>query len=329
MNYKIRVANEAESKEVQDFAKSDGYSRKYNRFTLHKGWVCLNSKNDILCVCHSQAGNELDDYKEITLPEFRDLVVLKRNDPNDATHYRNDGKEYFQTFDKERHYHFQDDAWVLSTWMNYQLLPQLKPITKEPVMKEYLNKLTEGTYKLAVLSDVIDGHDGLIEIPEGAEIYTKYNGSNEFYKSKNGIVYRFNKCCWTETSWDSISKILKECDRCGFDVLWQRHTQPEQLPFVDDEPSLNDQYAEIEQVRQASITDTLNERQSTYGDFKDVANTTQYLLQMLSTDAMSDVQLEALHMICSKLARIAHGDPNYKDNWHDIAGYATLVERSL
>lgn len=92
---------------------------------------------------------------------------------------------------------------------------------------------------------------------------------------------------------------------------------------------LNNQYAEIEQVRQASIADTLNERQSTYGSFEDVANTTQYLLQMLSTDAMSDVQLEALHMICSKLARIAHGDPNYKDNWHDIAGYATLVERSL
>ena len=34
------------------------------------------------------------------------------------------------------------------------------------------------------------------------------------------------------------------------EVIWQRHTQPEELPFVD---SLNDQYAEIERVRQSAI----------------------------------------------------------------------------
>ena len=91
-------------------------------------------------------------------------------------------------------------------------------------MKEYLNKLTDGTYKLVVLSDVIDGHDGLIEIPEGAQVYAVNNGYHYFFSSAD----------------------------IGFEwsVLWQRHTQPEDLPFVDDEPSINDQYAEIEQVRQ-------------------------------------------------------------------------------
>ena len=34
------------------------------------------------------------------------------------------------------------------------------------------------------------------------------------------------------------------------EVIWQRHTQPEELPFMD---SLNDQYAEIEQVRQSGM----------------------------------------------------------------------------
>ena len=34
-------------------------------------------------------------------------------------------------------------------------------------------------------------------------------------------------------------------------------------------------------------------------------------------------------MITNKMARIVNGDPNYIDNWHDIAGYATLVEQEL
>lgn len=38
---------------------------------------------------------------------------------------------------------------------------------------------------------------------------------------------------------------------------------------------------------------------------------------------------EALEMIAHKIARICNGDPNYADNWVDIAGYATLVANRL
>lgn len=34
-------------------------------------------------------------------------------------------------------------------------------------------------------------------------------------------------------------------------------------------------------------------------------------------------------MIAGKIARIINGDPNYVDSWHDIAGYATLIEQEL
>lgn len=34
-------------------------------------------------------------------------------------------------------------------------------------------------------------------------------------------------------------------------------------------------------------------------------------------------------MQAHKQARILNGDPNYADSWHDIAGYATLVEQEL
>jgi hypothetical protein len=40
-------------------------------------------------------------------------------------------------------------------------------------------------------------------------------------------------------------------------------------------------------------------------------------------------QQEALEMIQHKIARILNGDPDYFDNWHDIAGYATLVAMRL
>ena len=82
-----------------------------------------------------------------------------------------------------------------------------------------------------------------------------------------------------------------------------------------------------------SINETLELRGSRYGKFKDVAATT-YALQEILRDAsnhehMTDDQVIALDMICNKMARIVNGDPNYIDNWHDIAGYATLVEQEL
>ena len=82
-----------------------------------------------------------------------------------------------------------------------------------------------------------------------------------------------------------------------------------------------------------SINKTLEQRGERYGKFKDVAATT-YALQEILRNAknhkhMTDDQVIALDMICNKMARIVNGDPNYSDNWHDIAGYATLVEQEL
>ena len=82
-----------------------------------------------------------------------------------------------------------------------------------------------------------------------------------------------------------------------------------------------------------SINETLKQRGSRYGKFKDVAATT-YALQEILREAsnhehMTDDQVIALDMICNKMARIVNGDPDYIDNWHDICGYATLVEQEL
>lgn len=84
-----------------------------------------------------------------------------------------------------------------------------------------------------------------------------------------------------------------------------------------------------------TVDETLAERGKRYGDFTDHARTTQALKKVVS-DALynndrvlAPVQQEALSMIFHKIGRIVEGDPNYADSWHDIAGYATLVEQRL
>ena len=90
-----------------------------------------------------------------------------------------------------------------------------------------------------------------------------------------------------------------------------------------------------------SIEQTLAERGNRYGDFTDHARLCQELKSLMQTFAparwttsapwnhLSDVQKQALEVIADKIARILSGDPNYADNWHDIQGYAKLVEDRL
>lgn len=108
--------------------------------------------------------------------------------------------------------------------------------------------------------------------------------------------------------------------------------QEQDEPFLTPETTLNDQYAEIEQVRQQSIEATLAERQAQYGCFEDVAFVTENIMAVLSkvrTNGLNDLphtHRMALYMIASKMARIVNGDFNHKDSWHDIGGYSKLVE---
>lgn len=121
-------------------------------------------------------------------------------------------------------------------------------------MKEYLTKMKDGSYKL-IPSKMSDDD---IEIPEGAEVATLNGKTLYFWKpSENqtfvdgeGWIVCVNIVCTLDE--------YKENDNNK--TVWQRETindqvgyrQAEELPFVDDELSLNDQYAEIEQVRQES-----------------------------------------------------------------------------
>lgn len=81
----------------------------------------------------------------------------------------------------------------------------------------------------------------------------------------------------------------------------------------------------------SKIEDTLEERENNYGNFKTHAGISQNMLGIAKKgsgwEKMSATQKEGFEMIVHKLARLANGNPNHLDSWHDIAGYATLVEQ--
>ncbi len=81
------------------------------------------------------------------------------------------------------------------------------------------------------------------------------------------------------------------------------------------------------------VTETLEQRENRYGEYKDVSTTSQWLKDIMhagdSWNAMEPYMQESLDLIANKLARIVNGDPFYDDSWHDVGGYAKLVEIEL
>ena len=87
--------------------------------------------------------------------------------------------------------------------------------------KEYLEKQPDGTYALVLRGDLCKDDD--IEVPEGMNYAYDAGSFVQFTKQEMG--YR-----------DSV-------------LVWQRESEQDE-PFLTPECTINDQYAEIEQVRQ-------------------------------------------------------------------------------
>ena len=87
--------------------------------------------------------------------------------------------------------------------------------------------------------------------------------------------------------------------------------------------------------KQTDINNILQERGSRYGSFENHAKICQTLKAVINTNLisldkhLSPDQQQALDVICDKIARMINGDPDYIDNWIDIAGYAKLVSDRL
>ena len=81
-----------------------------------------------------------------------------------------------------------------------------------------------------------------------------------------------------------------------------------------------------------TVEETLVQRGSVYGDFKDQVACVSGIVSIMKTCAHKnslEVTIETLaewHYLAIKLARIA-ANPIHVDSYHDLAGYALLMEK--
>jgi hypothetical protein len=84
-----------------------------------------------------------------------------------------------------------------------------------------------------------------------------------------------------------------------------------------------------------SVEKTLDERGSRYGTFENHAKIAQAVQDVMRSSSnwqyLEADERQALTVISDKIARILNAPVGtvYSDSWHDIAGYALLVDRRL
>ena len=121
---------------------------------------------------------------------------------------------------------------------------------------------------------------------------------NYFFRCPNDAI-------WVDSQWVSASFSV-----AGQTVLWQHYKQPEELPFVD---SLNDQYAEIEQVR----------KHLHY--FKDVSNIAE--IDVYAVLKLFDVTDPCLQHIIKKA--LCAGKRGHKDMMEDLQNIVDTAIRAV
>lgn len=152
----------------------------------------------------------------------------------------------------------------------------------------------------------------------------------ENFDSYGDAINAFNDKVWTGPitllQLDGLFK-TKHTDLDSKQQLEQRVV--ESFGDVD----LNNKSGSVEFFDAVEIKETIIERTANYGEFEVNSKVMQGMKKLAKTgsswDKMSSYQKEAVEMILHKIGRIVCGDPDYIDSWHDIAGYAKLVEDIL
>jgi|SaaInlStandDraft_4_1057021.scaffolds.fasta_scaffold33332_3 hypothetical protein len=133
---------------------------------------------------------------------------------------------------------------------------------------------------------------------------------------------------------------LVTCDTCRFDKQAKRDLECDSCAQCSNWMSQRISFEEGETltfheegVAVPTIDNTLKERGSRYGTLEQNGLVGQGMKRFarlgVNWDILTDGQKESIEMICHKISRIVNGDPNYKDSWHDIIGYAKLIEDKL
>ena len=221
-NYKVKVNNWDESKEVQELYIALGATGSVEEITSK--WVCSYYKQ---ITFYDLLPNV--DFKQVTLQHLRDLVVLKRNDVNDAkyvdshlfkVYIDSDDKIYY--FEHRQFNNGQYHMWVESGINGHrpeslkdEYISKLKPIENEVKMKEkeYIAKVS-GDWRLVDSHELVSGR---IEVPEGAEIAIE-SLCKPYFVKLNGETYD-EFFCFEWRSGGLTEQSLRKYKK----ILWQRN----------------------------------------------------------------------------------------------------------
>lgn len=145
MNYKIKVTPET-SAEVQELFFELGFEwESGTEIQNTDGYTAILIEDSMIYGSILNINNYYKEYKEITLPKLRDIVVLKRNDVSDATHVqKNDKSNKYYVGDSV--YNF-NGVWVKTTISKSDISGCLKSISnkdKEMTWQDALRAVADG-----------------------------------------------------------------------------------------------------------------------------------------------------------------------------------------
>ncbi|HEI8439834.1 TPA: hypothetical protein SLF30_000494 [Acinetobacter baumannii] len=168
-NYKINAKDAVESLEIQGLFEQLGYMRAWD-----KNKVCFEpnhifAKDGVLTWLHNDPILfEKHVGKELTLPQLRDLVVLKRNDVKDATHVDPGGTKHVEIDGRWYWFHEESTPDIQFGWVESAAYREyddnvLKPITQpqDPAL--------------------ISGADALRALAEGKEVECQNKSTFEWF----------------------------------------------------------------------------------------------------------------------------------------------------
>ncbi|MEB3790110.1 hypothetical protein [Acinetobacter sp. IK40] len=150
-NYKIKVNDEAESKEAQELFELLGF--KWAGDHPENGWYShLYAENSTCCYLAPYVWGGLGDrFKELTLPQLRDLVVLHRNDIHDAN-WVTEGDDQIYQDSNGKSFIFREQGWdeLQRHEMRQAMWKKVKP---KPQPTEPEQCLISGADALRALAD--------------------------------------------------------------------------------------------------------------------------------------------------------------------------------
>ncbi|WP_144618809.1 hypothetical protein [Acinetobacter pittii] len=170
-NYKIKVKDEQNFKEVASLINTLGYGINFS-YSNASGEVVKGlflKSNGIVEWTHRDTYFDLNDSKELTLPQLRDLVVLKRNDVKDATHTDGNRKAFLDSAGKYHYWCFHKNEWIDSKHIAY-LIQYLKPIQTAQAVLNDLDELREEYKDYHKDPALISGAEAKIAWANGKEI---------------------------------------------------------------------------------------------------------------------------------------------------------------